>query len=861
MTKQPRKFEKCLAMRSCGLCVFALLRCFLSATPLWAEEVVDADLLIVGGTESGCAAAVQAARLGVPRIVMVNDIEWLGGQFSAEALVAIDENTNKTGVRHDPPIPRHGAFKEVIERIEADNVKKYGVARPGNTRVITTCRPADAERVFREWLEPYVKRGQIDIHSWFEPVKVASNQSRVSEVLFKSRKDAADLRVRAKLTIDASDWGDVIRLSGAPYEFGPDLKSKYGEPLAPVEREGYPLTDMNPITFCMVIIETDDYQPIPCPTGYDPRHYRQHRWPKDPLWLYPTRRLVDHYHFKQIQHPDVLLLCFPAIDYPLDVHPQVVADALEANQRGASQRNIVELTPAQRRIVFADAKQYSLGFLHYLQTEIHDAMEDKTHSFRRFKLTDEFGTVDNLPYKPYVRESLRMKAMYMMRQQDTTGAGGNSSNFAQAMYHDGVAVWQFEYDFHPTKREFLADGDRTEPWRCGFRPGRTWGPPYSGPSLFALRSLIPAKMDGLLGAQKNLGYSSIVSSAVRLHDQSMAIGQASGACAALALRENIQPREIPFNRSRLMALQRSIASKHDDGQPAALWPFRDLAPSHPAFTAVNILAVQGCLPLHSDEVAFNADQPASKKWIADVVKLTGRQMKSTWQPSEPTAESPTRGEFAIRWWAIVRDGPWKPYSRKSATDADGDGIADEDDALPLDPRNSSLPFRPLPPAEDGIPDALSNELSVARQFNFAGRDTTAVAEFVTDHGDPLNDARDYGWSRDISKNHRQRGKTHLLPDTYIFTRTHDVWECALPQGEYVVDVAIGDSAYEQVGQNVTIESKPVFRDHTTKLGRFAEGQIEVVVRDGTLTIEIGLKGSTTNTCLNWVRISQQPEDS
>ena len=109
-----------------------------------ARENIAADLLIVGGTESGCAAAIQAARLGVKSIVLVNDIDWLGGQFSAEALCAIDENTHVAGVRHEQPIPRHGLFKEIITRIEEVNEAKYGVARPGNTRVITTCRPSGA---------------------------------------------------------------------------------------------------------------------------------------------------------------------------------------------------------------------------------------------------------------------------------------------------------------------------------------------------------------------------------------------------------------------------------------------------------------------------------------------------------------------------------------------------------------------------------------------------------------------------------------------------------------------------------------------------------------------------------------------
>ena len=111
------------------------------AGPVAAEESVECDLLIVGGTESGCAAAVQAARMGVKRIVLVNDITWLGGQFSAEGLGAIDENR-----AHDyngaVPIPRSGIFRDIIDAIEARNARLYGgIRRPGNTRVITTSRP------------------------------------------------------------------------------------------------------------------------------------------------------------------------------------------------------------------------------------------------------------------------------------------------------------------------------------------------------------------------------------------------------------------------------------------------------------------------------------------------------------------------------------------------------------------------------------------------------------------------------------------------------------------------------------------------------------------------------------------------
>ena len=53
-------------------------------------------------------------------------------------------------------------------------------------------------------------------------------------------------------------------------------------------------------------------------------------------------------------------------------------------ERSASKKNLIQLTPAQRQIVLEDAKQYSIGFLYYLQTEVHQRIPDTTHCFRRF---------------------------------------------------------------------------------------------------------------------------------------------------------------------------------------------------------------------------------------------------------------------------------------------------------------------------------------------------------------------------------------------------------------------------------------------------------------------------------------------
>lgn len=831
-----------------GFCFIGLMT---SAVGVAQTSEISTDLLIVGGTESGCAAAIQAARMGVRSITLVNDIDWLGGQFSAEGLVAIDENRGPAGYGHGVPFPRSGIFAELMLLIEAQNERKYGVPRPGNTRVITTCLPVDAQQVFRELLQPYLDSGQVTLLSHFIPEQaiLSESGSRITGVRFRStRPSEAELIVHGRLTIDASDWGDVIQLSGAAFEFGPDLKSKYDEPLAPHSREDYPATDMNPITYCMVLKESGSPQLITRRSGFDRRNFDQLPYPADPSWIYESRRLVDSRQLASSAAGDAVLLCFPAFDYPLDVLPLTVVEALEASATGASQLNIVQMTRQQRQIVFDDAKRRALDYLYYLQsiTETPSAKPELT--FRHLELTNEFGTPDRLPPKPYIRESLRLKAMYQLRQQDTLGVGGDARNYAVSMVHDPIACWQFEYDFHPTRRRFL-DDDPAGPWHPTFRTLRTWGPPYSGRAQFPLRCVIPQYMNGLLGAQKNLGYSSIVSSAVRLHDQSVAIGQGVGAVAAVSLERDCDPRSLPWDSEALRDLWTGLLTSGEI--PQTLWPFRDLEPQHRNFVAINQLAVRQLIPLAPNEIEIHADAPANDEWQTRLAQHLQQKGISDLSPVK-TNPAITRGEFLEQLWTRIHSSVDPPFTRQSPDDADADGIPDNDDPLPLlDGRESWQDWQP-PPESDGLPDRELLSIQPAIRFNFSGPQIT-VPGFTADQGLPFDGTRTYGWQRSIAHHHRQRGRfPELLRDTFLFTRTHDTWEAVVMNGAYRVTVCVGDAGHEQTGQNVTVEGHPLVRDIITPAGQFHEATCRIDVEDGRLTIEIGRPGFTTNTCLNWL---------
>lgn len=878
-----------------------------------AVEEVQTDLLIVGGTESGWAAAVRAARMGVPSITIVHDGKWLGGQFTEQALACVDENKGVGqvgwGVDWHPmkrSFHRSGLFKELMDRIEAFNEKAYGSPMPGRPyHGPSTFRPAEAEAIFRAMLQPYLDSGQVRFVTDRYPVRVdyvAANIvrkfPRLTGLWFAPvGGKQPDLHVRAKMTIDASDWGEAIQVSGAAFECGPDLKSRYNEPSASDDPEANPPNEMNPITWAMIVEESDTETPIDQPSRYDDRNFVRTsklslaamqglpwdrpvrlgsipHWPDDgqasprQLSVYTVRRIVDGFtSTSKDRKTSILLNYMLGQDYPLERLPKSVEDALEATETGASRKNIVLMTREQRQIVYDDAKRHSLSVLYHLQNFVHERASQKANSFRRFHLSNEFGTADHLPPKPYIREGLRLKAMYMMREQDGRNRDGATKTAARermsrVMYPDGVLCWQFHYDFHRTGRAYLKDEENAGPWVDFEKPGRHTHH-VSDRSVFPLRSLIPEKMDGLLGAQKNVGYSSIVCAAIRLHDQCVAIGEAAGVAAVVSLRHDIQPRNIPFDRSRLEEVRHGLCGENENSTPLQLWPFRDLPSDHSAFVAINRLAARGMLPQEPTEVDFRLDSTATAEWRATIVDASRANIAAEELPEAPTLMM-TRGEFCSVWWELIRELPLVPFRRLSLNDADNDGIEDCDDPVPFTPAGPVVwkverrPITPPSPDQDGLPNG-HEESSVSadaaiRQFNFTGRGAKAMPGFENDNGMLFDSKRGFGWDQDLSKNNRRRSVyPEEIRDTFLFTREAARWECQVSNGQWLVTVCNGDSGHEQTGHRVSFEGKVAVQNVPTAAGHFAETTVNVEVKDGRLTMELGPQLAGSNTCVNWLR--------
>ena len=54
-------------------------------------QSLTTEILVIGGTTSGTAAAIQAARRGA-KVLLISEFEWLGGMLTSAGVAAPDGN-------------------------------------------------------------------------------------------------------------------------------------------------------------------------------------------------------------------------------------------------------------------------------------------------------------------------------------------------------------------------------------------------------------------------------------------------------------------------------------------------------------------------------------------------------------------------------------------------------------------------------------------------------------------------------------------------------------------------------------------------------------------------------------------------
>jgi hypothetical protein len=471
----------------------------------------NTDVLVIGGGTSGTMAGIQSARLGVKTII-VEETPWIGGMMTSAGVSAIDGNHN---------LPS-GLWAEFQSKL----INHYGSEKalaPGWVSQVMF-EPAVAQKILREMC---AKEQNLSVIS---SVKLL-NIKKKSEGWTVEFSD--DIVINAKIIIDGTELGDVAAKVGVKYDIGMEAKSTYNERIAP-EKANDIIQDL---TYTVILKEFNKDVTISKPLSYNKSEFICACEKLCPDKQMP--RLWDCEKMKtygQLQNGKYM------INWPINGNDFYV--------------NMVEMNDLQRQEVIKKAKEHTLNFVYFMQTEL---------GWKTLGLADEFSTEDKLPLIPYHRESRRIHGLARINMNHLE----KPYDQAEPLYRTGIAVGDYPIDHHHSKNANAPD--------LYFVPI----PSFSVP----LGSLIPENTDNLIVAEKSISVSNLVNGASRLQPVVMGIGQAAGTLAAISVKEKILPRDVSIRKVQ----DNLLKSK------AYLLPFIDVKPEHPNFEAIQRIGATGIL--------------------------------------------------------------------------------------------------------------------------------------------------------------------------------------------------------------------------------------------------------------------------
>ncbi len=481
---------------------------------------LTADVLVVGGGTGGTAAAIQAARCGV-RTILVSEFPWLGGMLTSAGVAAPDGNelaAFQTGL--------WGALIRELQRRQPGGLDQSWVS-------IFSFDPRVGAALLADWV------GQLPNLQWIAgqaPLGVLQQSDRIIGVRF------AETMVRANITLDATELGDVLALAEVPHRWGWEWRGEWGEPSAPLAANA--LTERYPVqapTWVVLLRDfgTDGEAPeIPAPPHDAPEQFVG-------AW--------DNYGAEQFLNYGRLPGNLFMLNWPI-----------KGNDYGEGVGRLIE-SPQARRAFLQEARGHTQSFARFIQTQLGRRYGLARDIFPNFGGSNDLGG-GAYALHPYYRESRRLQGLVTLREQDILPVAGGQVA-ALPMKQDSVsaiAIGNYANDHHYPGVEFPL---KPKSIRWG---GRWTGTPFAIP----YDCLVPAAIDGLLACEKNISVSHIANGATRLQPVVMNLGQAAGMAAALCVSSDCQPRELPVRRLQEALLGDPIA-------PAAVIPLFDVPPDCP----------------------------------------------------------------------------------------------------------------------------------------------------------------------------------------------------------------------------------------------------------------------------------------
>ena len=526
-------------MRILALVMSGLMVCLSSCVR--QEEV---DVLIVGGGASGITAGIQSARMGVKAVVL-EETPWVGGMLTSAGVSCIDGNYSL----------RSGIFGEFIDSLAI----RYGGMEALRTGWVSNVNyePNVGQEVLSNMAAAC--GDMLDLRRNVKVIEVIGEDG--DWIITAKPEKGRKYKVRADVLIDATELGDIAKACGVEYKIGMESSEDTGESIAPQEANDI-IQDLTYVAFLK------DYGPdadmtVEKPEGYDPAQFYNSA-------VHPMNTVSET--GQTIWSPGMMITYGRTpggrymINWPIYGNDYYV--------------NSIEMTPEERAEAYKAAKNFTLCFVYYIQTEL---------GMKNLGLADDvFPTEDRLPFFPYHRESRRIVGEAFF----TMDAAARPYDFKY--YRTGIAVGDYAVDHHHF---------RHPDWKSlpdlHFYPIPSFNVPMG--------VMIPKQRDieDLIVAEKSISVSNLMNGATRLQPVVMQLGQAAGTLAALS-----QIQDKPVKRVRIRAVQKALLEAG-----CYIMPYLDLPKEHRHFRALQRIGATGILRGEGRNVGwanqtwFRADDP------------------------------------------------------------------------------------------------------------------------------------------------------------------------------------------------------------------------------------------------------------
>ncbi|TCO95723.1 FAD dependent oxidoreductase [Chthoniobacter flavus] len=531
-----------------------------NATPLEATppaQLKDSyDIVVAGAGTGGVGVAVQAARMG-RSVLLLEETDWIGGQMNAAAVTSMDEGVALVRER--------GLYRELCGLIAA-HYQPLGInymTAYWNGHVCV--EPCVGKQLLHVLLGDARGKGVLDLALRTRVTKVLRTSDTVTGVQIESvtAAGAASRTVTSKVLVDATEWGDVIPLTGARYRVG-NCTNDAIDPTRHVQDN----------TWTAVVKQyphgvPDELLIKQAPPGYTPAveaAFVRSLVNGDKIdaktrpWTWAT--FIGYRGMPDSSRPgDSPPITRTHLNYNNDYH-STVAEIEDLKVRQATNREM---------------RLKTLDLLYYIQhtlgkTDWSVANDEGLDSaYNRAEIDRWLAERPDLaPYRavlyhfsvmPYTRESRRIIGLHTLCAHEIERIPGPPVQFAHT-----VALGDYAVDLHGsmTAPYLELDLDHESDIPHGF------GQRGLGPFAIPFECFIPEKIDGFLPAEKNFSQSRMANGATRLQPHTLLMGQAVGAIAALAIQHGVQPRAVDP-----VEVQKVLLDAGDtlciDGAPGTRW--------------------------------------------------------------------------------------------------------------------------------------------------------------------------------------------------------------------------------------------------------------------------------------------------